>query len=412
MAASNGVRFALVAAAIALAFLAQALLRSGRPLWASAFFLAAIAAFTFAATDIPAAARWRERTSGPPRPRRSLRHRLSAWTAESRFGAACAAVSAVSAFVSLSAFASGPPNTAGWVMFGVSAVSMLAAITAIDGRWTPLVRRLRCGKPFAVRPLLLYEVAALCGVLLLARAVRLHDLRDLPVGLWYDEAANLSVAAAIAMDPGSAPVFATTLPTLYLLPVAALTNLLGDDARGAAPGERGLLAGRSRGGLPAWAAPGGSVCGLDRRIRAGCHALGHQLQPDRDAQRHDEPRNGADGLPHAVCDTERSAVRLRLRRSGPWAGHVVLRGVQAVPARGCGSAALRHPGRAADYPAARGPAGRHGHHGAGHGGAGCSVRRARTGRFLRQNESQLVVLGSRRLGRQSATSSTICAPTR
>ncbi len=227
MAASNGVRFALVAAAIALAFLAQALLRSGRPLWASAFFLAAIAAFTFAATDIPATARWRERTSGPPRPRRSLRHRLSAWTAESRFGAACAAVCAVSAFVSLSAFASGPPNTAGWVMFGVSAVSLLAAIPTIDGRWTPLVRRLRCGRPFTVQPRILYEVAAMCGVLLLARAVRLHDLRDLPVGLWYDEAANLSVAAAIAMDPGSAPVFATTLPTLYLLPVAALTTLLG-----------------------------------------------------------------------------------------------------------------------------------------------------------------------------------------
>ena len=90
-----------------------------------------------------------------------------------------------------------------------------------------MVNRLRSGRPLAIPPGVLYEVAALVGVLLVACAVRLYDLRELPVGLWYDEAANLSVAAAIALEPGSAPVFATTLPTLYLLPVTALTTLLG-----------------------------------------------------------------------------------------------------------------------------------------------------------------------------------------
>ncbi len=230
MAASNGVRFALVAAAIALAFLAQAMLSGGRPLWAAAFFLAALAAFTFAATDFADAARWRERVSGRQQPRRALPLRMSAWTLEARFGATCVAVCALSTFASLSAFASGPPFTAGWVLFGVSAVSMLVAIPAIDGRWTPLVNRLRCDKPFAAPPTALYEIAALAAVLLFALALRLHDLRELPVGLWYDEAANLSVAAAIALDPGSAPVFATTLPTLYLLPAAAVTTLLGTTA--------------------------------------------------------------------------------------------------------------------------------------------------------------------------------------
>ncbi len=227
MPASNGVRFALVAAALALALLAQALLTAGRPLWASALFLAAIAAFTFAVTDIASAARWRERDSSPPSPRRKPRLRWPGWSAETQFGTACGVLCVASTIASLAAFYSGPPNTAGWAMFGVSAVLMLAAVPAIDGRWTPLVRRLRSGRPFAVPPNALYEAAALIGVLLLALVIRFHDLRELPVGLWYDEAANLSVAAAIALDPGSAPVFATTLPTLYLMPVAALTTLLG-----------------------------------------------------------------------------------------------------------------------------------------------------------------------------------------
>ncbi len=227
MPASNGIRFALIATAITLALLAQALLRAGRPLWASALFLAAIAAFTFAATDIASAVRWRERDSSPPPYRLKPSLRWSGWSAETRFGAACAVLCVAYAVASLAAFYSGPPNTAGWAMFGVSTFLMLAAVPAIDGRWAPLVRRLRSGRPFAVPPNALYEAAALIGVLLLALAIRLHDLRELPVGLWYDEAANLSVAAAIALDPGSAPVFATTLPTLYLMPVAALTTLLG-----------------------------------------------------------------------------------------------------------------------------------------------------------------------------------------
>ena len=227
MPASNGVRFALVVAALALAFGAQALLRAGLPLWASALFLAAIAAFTFAAIDIPNVVRWRQRAACPSQPGRMLGLQLSAWTSETRFGVACGILCVVAALASLAAFYSGPPNTAGWVMFGVSAVLMLVAVPAFDGRWTPLLNRLRTGVPLAVSPGALYEAAALVGVLLLALAIRLHDLRQLPVGLWYDEAANLSVAAAIAMDPGSAPVFATTLPTLYLMPVAALTTLLG-----------------------------------------------------------------------------------------------------------------------------------------------------------------------------------------
>ena len=227
MPASNGVRFALVAAAIALALLAQAMLPAGRPLWASALFLAAIAAFTFAATDVASAARWRERDSAPPSLRRKLSRRWSGWSAETRFGVAFGVLCVASAIASLAAFYSGPPNTAGWAMFGVSAVLMFAAVPAIDGRWTLLANRLRSGRSFALTPGALSEAAALIGVLLLALAIRLHDLRESPIGLWYDEAANLSVAAAIALDPGSAPVFATTLPTLYLLPVAALTTLLG-----------------------------------------------------------------------------------------------------------------------------------------------------------------------------------------
>ncbi len=227
MPASNGVRFALVVAAISLAFLAQAMLPAGRPLWAAVLFLASIAAFTFAAIDIHGAVRWVKRTLGRQRPSQTIRLRTSAWSLETRIGAVCAALCVACVLASLAVFYSGPPNTVGWVMFGVSAVLMLAAVVAIDGRWTLLANRLRYGRPLALTAGAMYEAAVLLGVLLLALAIRIHDLRKLPVGLWYDEAANLSVAAAIALDPGSAPVFATTLPTLYLMPTAALTTLLG-----------------------------------------------------------------------------------------------------------------------------------------------------------------------------------------
>ena len=57
--------------------------------------------------------------------------------------------------------------------------------------------------------------------------MRVYNLQELPAGLWYDEADNLFKAMRIQADPGSAPVFVSTLPALYLLPAAALVDLVG-----------------------------------------------------------------------------------------------------------------------------------------------------------------------------------------
>ena len=66
-------------------------------------------------------------------------------------------------------------------------------------------------------------------VLALSAVLRLYNLEDIPAGLWFDEADNLIHARHYALDPGRTPAYAesTNLPTLFLLPIAALVKLTG-----------------------------------------------------------------------------------------------------------------------------------------------------------------------------------------
>ena len=130
---------------------------------------------------------------------------------------------------SLYLFASGPQNTLAWYSYGLSVVLLLMALPSLDGRWTHLAHRLRerHRASFELRSILPW--AALGAVLVLALAIRLYDLQELPAGLWYDEADNLAEARVIQMDPGSTPVFvpSTNLPSLFLMPIAVLIELGG-----------------------------------------------------------------------------------------------------------------------------------------------------------------------------------------
>ena len=70
---------------------------------------------------------------------------------------------------------------------------------------------------------------ALIAILTLAAGLRLYNLEDLPAGLWFDEADNLFHARYYARDPGQIPVYepSTNLPTMFLMPIAALVKLAG-----------------------------------------------------------------------------------------------------------------------------------------------------------------------------------------
>ena len=145
---------------------------------------------------------------------------------ERRLGIVGFAASALLLAASLRWFAVGPPNTLAWYSYGASVILLLLALPTFERRWSGLILRLRERPQVSLHLKTLLVWAALAGILILALAVRLFDLQDLPAGVWYDEAANLSEARQIQQDPGSTPVFARVIPTFYLMPAAVLINLV------------------------------------------------------------------------------------------------------------------------------------------------------------------------------------------
>ncbi|MGH2541667.1 MAG: glycosyltransferase family 39 protein, partial [Ardenticatenaceae bacterium] len=138
-------------------------------------------------------------------------------------------LSALLLLLSLSLFPSGPPNTAAWWLYGLSMILMLAALPALDGRWSAARRRVR-ERPtvsFNIRSAAIW--AALAAILLLGLLVRLYNIDELPAGFWYDEAVNLITAARFQQDPGSIPVFIAAKSVLYFLPTAVLIGVLGQE---------------------------------------------------------------------------------------------------------------------------------------------------------------------------------------
>ena len=134
-------------------------------------------------------------------------------------------------YVSLRNFGHEAPAslTLAWYSFGAAVALALAAIPAIDNRWTALILRLKRagGLHIGLRSLVPWLV--LFTILILAAGLRLYNLDDLPAGLWFDEADNLRQARHYARDPGQIPVYApsTNLPTMFLMPIAAVVKLAG-----------------------------------------------------------------------------------------------------------------------------------------------------------------------------------------
>ena len=153
------------------------------------------------------------------------------WLDETTLGVAAFALAAILMSVSLLDFgrSGGDDLTLAWWSFGLAVALLLAAIPAIDGRWTALADRLKRsgGVHVSLRDMAVW--IALAAILALSAALRLYNLEDIPAGLWFDEADNLIHARHYALDPGRTPAYAesTNLPTMFLLPIAALVKLTG-----------------------------------------------------------------------------------------------------------------------------------------------------------------------------------------
>ena len=239
------IRFTLVASAVVLAFLADHFIRSDDIKWAAAPLVIAVACLALADTRRPSES-IDEQSDSPEPVTLSLgrfpadpnaRFRLD--LDERFFGVLGGACAIALLYMSLRNFGHDEREslTLAWYSFGAAVVLALAAIPTIDGRWTALVLRLK-HDPYSDTGaesrlhIPLRSTApwlALVAILILAAGLRLYNLEDLPAGLWFDEADNLFKARHYASDPGQIPVYApsTNLPTMFLIPIAAVVKLAG-----------------------------------------------------------------------------------------------------------------------------------------------------------------------------------------
>ena len=230
----RALRFVLVAAALALGVLGQALVSSDNLRWALAPYVIGVAAIALAASSRPLSSFDAGRrdpepdaTGHPVAP--AVPVPSGAQQQERRLGLYGVALSLAMLGGALYLFAAGPPNTLAWYLYGASVVLLLLSLPTFEGRWTALWRRLRDGaeSSFELRGTLPW--AGLAAVLALGLGLRLYHLQELPAGLWYDEAVSLVEARAIRIDPGATPVFSppTNLPTLFLMPIAVVIDMAG-----------------------------------------------------------------------------------------------------------------------------------------------------------------------------------------
>ena len=231
-------RFTLVASAVVLAMLAQLFIRDGGLHWAIAPLVVAVACLVLDSI---------RGRAGRDKPELSTRRQLSfdfrpqpakwgfkLWNIEfNRSDIGWAFVIAACLLMSLSLQNFGQERveslSLAWYCFGSAVILLLVGIAVVDGRLTAVISRIRARGGFridlgAFAPWLILGV-----ILVVAAGARLYNLNDVPAGLWFDEADNLSHAQRYAQEPGRIPVYepSTNLPTLFLLPIAALIDVAG-----------------------------------------------------------------------------------------------------------------------------------------------------------------------------------------
>ncbi len=229
----SSLRMALVAMALVLGGVGQLIIVGDSPRWALTPYLVAMAAMALALLKQPLSPSDQESgdltQKDPPasaQPPVNLSKNIGL---ERRAVLGMLGLSALMLALSLTGFAGALSNTLAWYAYGLSMVLLLLALPGLEARWTGLVHRVREDHGVSVSYRSLAPWAVLAVILLLALGARLYNLQELPAGLWYDEADNLSQARQILADPGSTPVFvrSTALPSLFLMPIAAMIDLTG-----------------------------------------------------------------------------------------------------------------------------------------------------------------------------------------
>ena len=230
------VRFTLVASAVLLSILAQVFIRDGGLQWAVAPLVVAVVCLVLDSVSArirnpDAASRQQLSFDLHTRP---AEWGFKLWNIEfmrSDLGWASIIIACLLMSASLMSFGSeGVESLAlAWYCFGAAVAMLLVGIAVIDARLAGVVSRVNANGGFRVELRSLAPWLILSAILILATGVRLYNLEDVPAGLWYDEASNLSHARMYAENPGQIPVYepATTMPTLFLIPVAGLVKLAG-----------------------------------------------------------------------------------------------------------------------------------------------------------------------------------------
>ena len=232
-------RFTLVASAASLALLAQMFIRDGGLHWAVAPLAVAVACLVLESVRARVSSPAKDDAPSPTQLELELHARPAQWSFKlwniefTRNDMGWTAVIAACALMSVSLLNFGDPAAPSlalaWYCFGAAVTLLLAGIAVLDGRLPDLAARVRDNGGFSVELRSLAPWLILGAILLIATAVRLYNLEDIPPGIWYDEADNLLHAQRYAEDPGHIPVYepSTNLPSMFLLPIAALVKLVG-----------------------------------------------------------------------------------------------------------------------------------------------------------------------------------------
>ena len=230
------IRLTLVASAVLLSMLAQVFIRDGGLQWAVAPLIVAVVCLALDSIrtrirNSDTASRQQLSFDLPTRP---AEWGFKLWNIEfTRSDLGWASIITACLLMSVSLLNFGNDNVESlalaWYAFGAAVVLLLVGIAVIDARLAGVVSRVRANGGFRIGLRSLAPWLILGAILVVATGVRLYNLEDVPAGLWYDEASNLSHARMYAEDPGRIPVYepATTMPTLFLIPVAGLIKLAG-----------------------------------------------------------------------------------------------------------------------------------------------------------------------------------------
>ena len=219
-------RFTLVGAAVLLSMLAQFFLQHGDLHWSLAPLAVAVVCMTLDAISARRNDDLTARLSAHP-PERTWRIRGITFT-QLDIGWTFIIIANILMSFSLRNFGMDNLSVA-WYSFGAAVTLLVISIVVMDGRLTATLGQAVSEGEVRVRLRTLAPWLILGAILLVAAAVRLYNLEEVPAGFWHDEAHTLAIARGYATDPGSIPVYEPSAhrPSLFIMIVAALVKLAG-----------------------------------------------------------------------------------------------------------------------------------------------------------------------------------------